>query len=292
MVLDGGREGGAWVADSWRAAAKVRWDGEKSEWKRKKSERECIEENARRLLPLSASIEGTRRNEREDRPDPFFLVVEFFFSVFLFASFFFFSFFLHASRNRRGRKRSNRFGRTFDFGSGWIVIRIDHRPDNSSRSETAFRFNLPSRNFHLRETTKSDSREDSSEKRVKNEISKQKLWSTALLRVHARDNITVDRKTGFVIPLISFLFIQGAIHVADAREARGLLSVRVQWRAKPSPERSLDLLFPRYVTLFLSFSRMTLLKSAAAVAAAAAAAVAAARLFPSRGCRINSYSPL
>lgn len=32
-----------------------------------------------------------------------------------------------------------------------------------------------------------------------------------------------------------------------------------------SGEESLDLLFPRYVTLFLSFSRMTLLKSAAAV---------------------------
>ena len=48
----------------------------------------------------------------------------------------------------------------------------------------------------------------------------------------------MDRKTGFVIPLISFLFIQGAIHVADARsEARGLFSVRVQWRAKPSLRR-------------------------------------------------------
>ena len=114
-------------------------EGPRPRWgetKRKVSGRErgvketASKRTARRLLPLSASIEGTRRDEREDRPGPEQLnpILRPFF-VFEFSFSFFFRIFLHAPRNRKGRKGSNRFGRMFDFG-----LEMNYARDSNRRS--------------------------------------------------------------------------------------------------------------------------------------------------------------
>lgn len=154
---------------------------------------------------------------------------------------------------------------------GWIE-------SSGYASETAFRFN------RTISTKGVDSREDSFEKQAETVIELRCFACTPA--------ITVDRKTGFVIPLISFLFIQGAIHVADAREARGLFSVRVQWRAKPSLRRGVWTFYSHDTSLSFSPSLEWRCWNLRQPLVAAAAAAAAARLFPSRGSRINSYSPL